>query len=206
MDNKEKKLSILKKYLPGGYEHFVLDLLEKYPVKFAIVAPRSTKLGDFRVPLHGEKPRITINNDLNPYSFLITTVHEFAHLIAFQRHGNKIKPHGDEWKSIYSQLIFEMIQYGQLPKDVEIALMDSLCNVKASSCSDLGVSRVLKKYDAVNSSCISVESLNENTIFAYRNRRYKIINKRRTRYLCEEVITKKRYLFHALTIVDDYDK
>lgn len=205
-DRDEQILNVLRKYLPHNFEHFVLKLLNAYPVNFKIVAPRTTKLGDFRVPSPGKKPQITINNNLNPFSFLITTVHEFAHLIAFKHHGNRIKPHGDEWKLIYSNLIYEMLQFESLPKDIEDALMKSLVSVKASSCTDLGVARTLRKYDVVKNEGVSIETLSENAIFAFRSRKYRLINKRRTRYLCEDIQSKKRYLFHALTIIETDDK
>ena len=51
-----------------------------------------------------------MNGDLNPYSFLITTLHEFAHLHTFQQHGNRVNPHGDEWKTNFRKLLIDMIK------------------------------------------------------------------------------------------------
>lgn len=198
--NKEKILEVLRKYLPKDFEYFVFELLKKHKVQFKIVAPRKTKLGDFRISGLNEKPQITINNNLNPYSFLVTTVHEFAHLITFAEFGRSVKPHGFEWKETYGTLLFEMINYASLPKEIEIALLNSLTNVKASSCNDIEVYRVLKKYNKDFSSfTLNVESLSNNATFVYGNQEYRLLNKRRTRYLCEHIETKKKYLFHALT-------
>jgi SprT protein len=41
----------------------------------------------------------------NPGAFIAETVpHEVAHLIAFLRHGPRIRPHGPEWRAIMEQL------------------------------------------------------------------------------------------------------
>ena len=54
----------LRPYLPDGFEGMVADLLLRYPVRFAIKAPRNTKLGDYRPPYGDEKHhRISVNGD-----------------------------------------------------------------------------------------------------------------------------------------------
>lgn len=41
----------------------------------------------------------------NPQSFIAQTVpHEVAHLLAYLRHGRRIRPHGPEWRAIMLQL------------------------------------------------------------------------------------------------------
>ena len=137
-----------KKFLPAGFEEIVVDLFLASPVRFKIVPPRKTKLGDFSIGHGMEKPQITINGDLNPYSFLITTLHEFAHLHTYQQYGNRVNPHGEEWKANFRKLLIPIIDSGKLPKDIEISLVNSLVSMKASSCTDIKLSRVLKNYDA----------------------------------------------------------
>ncbi len=40
----------------------------------------------------------------NPDSFLAETIpHEVAHVVAFKRHGHRIRPHGPEWRAIMEQ-------------------------------------------------------------------------------------------------------
>ena len=86
---REQYQKVLSKYLPEEFIDMVVELLVTHPVAFKIVKPRKTKLGDFRVNSRTEKPQITVNGDLNKYSFLITTLHEFAHLINFKENGKK---------------------------------------------------------------------------------------------------------------------
>lgn len=203
-DKKERELAVLRKFLPEDFEYFVYDLLQKHPINFKIVKPRNTKLGDFKVNKATNQVQITVNGNLNPYSFLITTIHEFAHFITYKKYGLKPKPHGGEWKKEYTALASEAIHFRQLPKDVEAAFVNSLVHIKAS-CSDLNLMRTLKKYDISTSPVTNIEGLSKNAIFVYQNREFKLIEKRRSRFLCEEIATQKRYSFHALTEIKTHE-
>jgi len=191
----------LKAFVPPGFEGMVADLLYRDPVSFKIVPPRNTKLGDFRAGINGQKHQITVNGDLNPYSFLITTLHEFAHLEAYVKYGHKIRPHGEEWKATYRNLLLPAIDSGLLPKDILNALVASLANTKASSCSDVRLYRVLKGYDKPKEGVVLLESLPKNTTFALQGKNFVKGELRRQRYLCEEVSGKRKYLVHALSEV-----
>ena len=68
-----------------------------------LVKKRKTKHGDFRKLASG-KIQITVNENENPFRFLITLLHEIAHHIAFQKHGFRIAPHGREWKNAFSSI------------------------------------------------------------------------------------------------------
>jgi len=193
----------LRAYLPEGYEPMVAGLLVKYPVRFAITAPRSTKLGDYRPPFGAEKHhRISVNGDLNKYSFLITTLHEFAHLETFVRYGRKVKPHGEEWKQTYREMLWPAIASGNLPKPIEHALMKSLTNTKASSCSDTQLSRVLRQFDTKKDDALTLEELPKNATFALQGRHFRKGELRRTRFMCEEIASKRNFLIHALATVN----
>ena len=96
--DKPSRETTLARYLPDGSVPYVVHLLKTYPVRFRIVRPRKSKLGDFRVREGEDLPEITVNGDLNPYSFLITTVHEFAHLKTWMEYRFSAAPHGKEWK------------------------------------------------------------------------------------------------------------
>ncbi len=201
METTAKIKTILKKYLPEGTEDYIVSLFVSFSVSFKIVKPRSTKLGDFRV--NGlEQPQITVNGDLNPYSFLVTTVHEFAHLKTWIEHGRSVKPHGNEWKKNFIELMYPVIQKNCLPKDIEQALLNSFMNVKASSCSDVQLNRVLKKYDVNETNGILLEQLPKNTIFVLNNKAFKKGELRRTRYMCTELTSGKQYLVYKLATVE----
>jgi hypothetical protein len=201
VNKKQIILEKLKGFVPAGFEEMVVNLLFENTVSFKIVAPRSTKLGDFRAGMNGEKSQITVNGDLNPYAFLVTTLHEFAHLKTFLEFGHRVKPHGDEWKNIYRKLLLPAIDSGLLPKDILNALVQSLTNTKASSCSDISLTRVLRTYDKPKEGIVLLESLPKNTTFVLQGKHFIKRELRRKRFLCDEISSNKKYLVHALTEV-----
>lgn len=196
----EKYRLVLSKYLPSDFIEIVVELLMKHPVKFRVAKPRKTKLGDFRANRDGLH-EITVNGDLNKYSFLITTIHEFAHLVTFEEYKGRVKPHGKEWQLTYSKMIYPVIETGHLPKDVSDVLLNSLINVKASSCTDQNLSRVLMKYDKTVEGLISLEELESKSVFSLSGKNFTKGNLRRTRYVCVDNSNNKRYLISALAQV-----
>lgn len=203
MEQRERvsRESTLSRYLPQGCTPYILELLRNYPVRFRIVKPRKTKLGDFRVRNNAELPEITVNGNLNAYSFLITTIHEFAHLKTWQEHRWKVAPHGQEWKQNFILLMLPVLERQLVPKDLEIALVKSFANVKASSCTDQGLHRALRKYDAFEEEEVLLEQLAKNSTFALEDKVFTRGERRRTRYLCKELSTGKTYLVNALATV-----
>ena len=197
---KEQYRKVLAKYLPEEFIEVVVDLLVKYPVKFKVAKPRKTKLGDFRASREGLH-QITVNGDLNPYSFLITTIHEFAHLVTFEEHGHRVKPHGKEWQLTYSKMIYPLIETDMLPKDISKVLLNSLVNVKASSCTDQNLHRVLLKYDKPKEGMELLENLDRDSVFSLNGKSFTKGNLRRTRYVCVDNSNNKRYLISALAQV-----
>lgn len=205
MATNAKYRQVLSNYLPNEFVPMVIELLSKYPVQFKIVKPRKTKLGDFRALGKHGKPQITVNGDLNPYAFLITTIHEFAHLYVFKEYGPRVAPHGKEWKDTFSRLLIPAIESGWLPEDITTALTRSIQNVKASSCTDVQLQRVLLTYDEQKDNLVTLESLSKNSIFALNNKVFRRLELRRTRFMCEDVNTKKKYLVNALAQVKELD-
>jgi SprT protein len=199
--SKEQVANALSKYLPEAFVTYVVTLFQASNVRFKIVPGRSTKLGDFRAGMNGEKHAITVNGDLNPYSFLITTVHEFAHLHTFDSYGHRVSPHGNEWKAAYRQLLLPVIDSPELPEDIRKALMNSLVRTKASSCSDHGLSRVLLNYDKPKEGVIILEHLPKNSTFALNGKQFVKGDLRRKRYICQEVKSKRSYLVNSLAQV-----
>ncbi len=205
MERSDKFLRLrmqLKPYLPAGYEDMVTELLLKYPVKFTISKPRSTKLGDYRAPFGGSKHHeISVNGNSNPYQFLVTTLHEFAHLETFVQFGNRVKPHGEEWKANFRKLLWPAIDLGLLPKELEVALMKSVTNLKAATCSDVNLSRILRAFDEPKGDEVVLESLAKNSTFVLQGREFVKGEKRRTRFLCTEVSTKRQFVINSLAFV-----
>jgi hypothetical protein len=196
----ERNQSILKKYIPEEAVPIVAEWIFKFDFKLKIKKSRSTKFGDYRPPIKGNNHQITINHDMNRYAFLITLIHEVAHLHNFNKHKTSVKPHGEEWKNCYKLLMRDFLKTEIFPPDVIHALNKYMNNPAASSCSDLDLLRILKKYDDRQGS-ILLEDLPEGVIFVYNERQFVKGEKIRKRFKCPEHGTKKVYLFNPLTEV-----
>ncbi len=192
-----KSESVLSRYVPESSLVLLMPLLKEDPIELKIKKPRRTKFGDYRLPKKGERHQISINNNLNPFAFLITLLHEIAHLKAFVEYGNKIKPHGKEWQSTFLKISQPFLDQNIFPKDLAIILENSLKKGGASSCTDLDLFRELQKFE--DSSKIPVEELEEGSIFrADNNKIFKKGPKARKRYKCVCLDNGKDYLVHPL--------
>ena len=199
-DKKLQFSNTLMRFAPEPFVSYLTELILKSKAKFKIVPGRATKLGDFRISSSEEKPVITVNGNLNKYSFLITSLHELAHLNTFRNYGNSVPPHGNEWKNAFRDLLEPVLMSKLLPEDIEKALWKTFSNTKASSCSDLNLSRTLKKYDSANDS-LSLEEIPVNAQFSLNGKVFEKGLLRRSRYLCKELKSGKQFLVHALATV-----
>lgn len=167
--------------------------------------PRSTKLGDFKFDLRNNRlPIITVNKNLNQYQFLITFTHEYAHYLVWKKYNAKVRPHGKEWKSIFKALIVQLISNQIFPSDIVQVLAKHIINPKASTSGDLNLVKVLRRYDANKKDILN--DLPANALFKFNNRIFVKGSLRRTRYLCEEIATKKKYLISGVAEVDFVEK
>lgn len=193
---------LLDQYLPPQCAPLIVRWIDHFQCEFKISRSRNTKLGDYRAPYGGQGHRISVNYDLNPYAFLVTTVHEFAHLLTWNEYKRKAKPHGAEWKSNFKRMMRPFFEKEVFPMDIQRAIVQYLENPAASSCTDLHLSRTLKKYDDRPAHFCTVESLALDALFAWKDGRiFKKEAKIRKRYRCLEVATGKVYLFNPLAEV-----
>ena len=207
MDNSVKILKFsetLRPFLPSGTEHYIASFLFNNVVHFTVSKPRKTRLGDYRQPWEGKPHRISVNGNLNQYAFLVTTVHEMAHLTTFEKYGNRVKSHGLEWKNEFVSLFQPLINKEILPSDVTQAVNNYLKNAKAASCSDDRLYRVLRRYDKKKG--VLVEHLEIGTIFELKGKRYVLGRRLRKRFECSEVQSKKTYRVLGIAEVDKIEK
>ena len=192
-------LQALADFLPENTFDDVAAYLQKYSVHLTISQHRASVLGDYRNAVHGQNHRISVNGNLNKYSFLITLLHELAHLLTYEQYKHRVQPHGREWKKWYGEGLFIFLQKKIFPRDIETALRQSLNNPGAGACAEEGLMRVLKNYDNKHPDVLHVEQINLSEHFKTRDGRvFQRGEKRRTRYFCTEVKTGKIYLFNAL--------
>ncbi|MCW3084554.1 MAG: hypothetical protein JWP12_1920 [Bacteroidetes bacterium] len=201
MTQLERNQSILHKYIPEKAVPVISEWIYKFDFKLKIKKSRSSKYGDYRPPVKGENHLITINYDMNKYAFLITLVHEIAHLTNWNKNQDRVKPHGDEWKLHYKMLMHQFLDPEIFPVDVITALRKYMNNPAASSCSDINLLRVLKRYD-VRQTTVLLEDVKHGSTFSYNENRYFIKGEQvRKRFKCKELKTNRMYLFNPLTEV-----
>jgi SprT protein len=190
------EFSALAAYLPDGSVEPVLHYIFLHKVQLTITRKRASILGDYR-HAHAEKGhRISVNGDLNKFAFLITLLHEIAHLTTFEKYGRRVQPHGKEWKNDFATILSQFIQSKIFPKDIEITLLQSLNNLAASSCADEQLLRVLKNYDQKNEGLFFVEQIDLGEKFAIKGNRVFVRGEQlRKRIKCKEITTGKFYLF-----------
>ena len=203
MSSPEKLKQLLSQKLPSAALNYAVELWEKEPFSFRTTATRKSKLGDFRYRRDREIQTITINADLNPYQFLLTYIHEVAHLHAFVRFGIEIAPHGAEWKSTFQQLMIPILSSNYFPIDLLIPLRKHMKNPKASSASDLFLMKEMSKYDdkSINSEIVFLSDIKPGKRFILSGREFEKGETRRTRVLCQEVKSGKKYLIAQLAKV-----
>ncbi|WP_143305200.1 SprT-like domain-containing protein [Chitinophaga vietnamensis] len=201
---KEAPLNALASYLPEGTFQPVMEFITFYKVHLTITRERSSILGDYRHPDgRGKGHRISINGSLNKYAFLLTLLHEIAHLTTFNKYQNSVASHGKEWKHEFSSILRGFVGNKLLPPDIELAVRQSMANPAASSCADEDLMRVLKRYDRQKENHFFVEQLPLHQLFKTKDGRiFRKGEKIRKRYRCEEVASKKIYLFSPVYEVE----
>ncbi|MDT0648967.1 SprT-like domain-containing protein [Autumnicola edwardsiae] len=185
---------ILEKYLPSHALEPVFVLIQSNNVHLKIVNERRTRHGDYRKMPDGVQ-QITINANLNKYRFLITLIHEIAHLVAFNEFGRNIKPHGAEWKITFRNLMLPFIRPEIFPTKLLPVIANHFRNPKASSDTDARLSVALKSYDPQNDKNYIFEIPFGGVFRIYNGKTFKRGPKRIKRYECLEISTGKVYLF-----------
>lgn len=196
MPKQEAPLQQLKSYLPEGSFEEVMTYLHEHKVHLTISRKRQSVLGDYRHAHENRSHRISVNGNLNPYAFLITLLHELAHLLTYEEFGHRVAAHGAEWKHMFGRILARFLLKKVFPADIEKALYATLVNPSASSCGDEKLLRVLHRYDEKKEGVHLVESLPEGARFSIKgNRVFTKGEKVRKRYKCTELKTGKLYLF-----------
>jgi SprT protein len=191
-----ERRAILDRYLPVNAGDLVLQLQDEWKFQLKITKNRTTKVGDYRSPRNGGPHRITVNHDLNPFAFLITLIHEIAHLVVFEDYGRSVDPHGREWRQKYRELLNPFLEQGIFPEDIKASVMHYFD--RDVNRTDLEINAVLRKYDMPNG-LIPISELPDETMFKLNDGRLFIRGNRiRTRYRCLCLTNRKTYLIPKL--------
>lgn len=189
----------LGRYLPADAVDTCFGWILQYRIRVRIKRSRQSKLGDYRPPQSGLGHTITINHDLNPYAFLITFTHEVAHLTCFLKYRDRVAPHGEEWKREFRFLLSGFLNRSIFPEDVAEAVARYLQDPAASSCTDLGLSKALRKYDTNTEGWHHLEDIPYNSTFTIRNgQHFRKGHKLRKNYECTDLQSRHKYFIHPL--------
>lgn len=190
-----KMKEILARYIPERALDPAFDLIVKCNVHLKIVNERVTRHGDYRKTPDG-RHQITVNASLNSYRFLITLIHEIAHLVAFEKYGRYIKPHGIEWKRTFQQLMLPYINPDIFPSKLLPVIANHFKNPRASSDTDTKLALALKQFDPENDKNYIFEIPLGGKFRLYNGKIFQRGNKRVKRYECIEISTGRIYLFN----------
>jgi predicted SprT family Zn-dependent metalloprotease len=185
----------LAEFLPPGAIDYVYPFLDNNRVHMKVTRQRTTKHGDYRPPTHYPNHRISVNGTLNPYSFLITLVHEMAHLEVWKKNKLLGEPHGCLWKTTFAAMMMPLLEGDIFSSDLKQALRSHLKNPRATT-GDKNLTVVLQRYDRKKT--ILLQDISENSLFAINGRVFKKLQKLRTHYHCQCITNKKMYRVNGL--------
>ena len=199
----EHPMQALAAFLPEGSFDQVVQYIHHYKVHLTISKQRKSVLGDYRHAGWGGNHRISVNGNLNKYEFLITLLHELAHLLTYELHKNRVEPHGKEWKANYSRLLVDFVEHKIFPVEIEKALQKSIINPSATANGETDLLLVLRKYDAAKKpGFIHIIDVPEGAVFQTENGKiFRKGAKRRKRFECVEVKTGLHYTFSPISEV-----
>lgn len=191
MKRKATFQEIVSKYVPEATVRYSCELWLQYKFRFIVKKRRSSRLGDYSFDPQLKRHTVTVNGDQNPYAFLITYLHEVAHMMCALRYGFSVKPHGKEWKSCFKEIAYPVMTEDIFPPDVLVPLFDYISNPKATSCSDMDLLKALNAYDEHSLSFLSDISIG--TVFRFNNKIFRKDEVIRTRAICTEISTGSKF-------------
>ena len=188
----------LEKYLPENTLPFLKTWFGEHYIHIKITKARNSKLGDYR-KMPDKSHQITINSTLQPQLFFFVLTHELAHLLAFENFGNRISPHGAEWKNTFRTMLLESISV--YSEDLKPIILKFSKSPKANfmSSPDLVKYFHIENYEDETS---YIEDLETEDRFIYRKQTYIIEGKRKKNYICLNIENGKRYIFKPLARVE----
>lgn len=188
----------LEKYLPQNTLQYLKVWFADYHIHIKVTRNRDSKLGDYR-KLPDRSHEITINSTLAPQLFFFVLTHELAHLIAFEKYGRKIAPHGNEWKETFRQMLLQSLTV------YEENLRPVIIKFSKSPKANFMASPDLVKYFHIENQDdkhVFIESLTKGDLFTYRNEKYLLEGLIKKNYLCKHLTTGRKYSFRPLARVE----
>jgi N-glycosylase/DNA lyase len=108
----------LVRYIGEAAAHFIDENTKGLTFHLKVTKERATKYGDYSTPINNKKQQITVNGNLDQFSFLLTLLHELAHLRVYEKHSYRIKPHGEQWKNEFANYLRLAIEHHLFPEEI----------------------------------------------------------------------------------------
>lgn len=185
-------LKSLYEKVPAEAVPLCYGLWKEHPFTFKITKDRNSKLGDYRFDPGSKHHTISVNEGLNKFSFLVTYLHEVAHLRVRNRFKGLVSAHGKEWKREFGNLLINALKEEAFPDNLVKDIAMYAKNPKASTAASPTLYQSLRLYDRDKKFFLS--EVNEQEDFIFRGVTYQKLSKRRTRSLCLNRKNNKRYL------------
>ena len=193
---------ILTHHVPAVSLEYCVGLWLQFPFHFKVTRKRKTKLGDYRYRKLENRHTITINEDLNVYNFLLTYIHEVAHLLVRKQYGGRVSPHGVQWKRVFQDLMRPLMNSDVFPEDILIPLQKHMANPRATSYADPQLSRAFRYYDSGQQQVTFLSDLAIGHRFEINGRRFEKLKNNRTRVVCRDLKNGKNYLVSKMAEVN----
>ena len=187
----------LQNYLPENTLPYLRNWFSNHYIHIKITKNRESKLGDYR-KLRDNSHEISLNSTLSPQLFFFVLTHELAHLLAFEKYGRKIAPHGAEWKHTFRNMLLESIEV------YEDNLKPIIINFSRSPKANFMASPDLVKYFEIRNQDDGSEYIHElknGDQFIYRNEKYVLQSLIKKNYLCMHLASGRKYSFKPLARV-----
>jgi hypothetical protein len=180
-------------FLPFDFQKYILGKIKSEGIHFRISRPRKSKIGDYKYNYLKKSHSISVNINLSEIQFLVTFIHELAHKKCFDLFVGKVFSHGEEWKNIFVELLIEARNELILSPEWDDVLMSNVKRPKAT----------FTRYDEINENCVLVLNLAVESKFELRNgRRFQLVKKIRTRYLCTDLNNGQLYSVSGRTPIE----
>lgn len=187
---------ILARFIPPSAVDYAWAWFLAYPFKLTITEPRQSKFGDYRHLKHLQSHEISVNANLNPEAFLVTYLHEVAHMMVVRLYPEPVEPHGHEWKNTFSQILGPVLRPEVFSQTTLPAIVKYARNPKASSASDPELMRALHFNDLYGGGPLKalIEfSPQPGFRFKLQDKVFEVQSKARTTFLCKALQTGKLY-------------
>jgi len=195
--------NILEKYISKNALEYCISISNNYEFKLDLSFDRKSKFGHYKYWPETNSHIISINRGLSPSLFLITFIHELAHLEVMLAYGRKVMPHGKEWKGTFRKLMAPLLSHSIFETNLLSALAIHLKNPKASLFADPRLWAIL--FPSNDEHAIYVNDIEDGKEFIFKQRMFKKVKSRRTRALCYEAKSGNNYLIPLLAQIEKID-